>query len=302
MPFLSIAGEPTMGLLRKAARAASMSTSLIAFAVFAPCAHAQGEQKHVYHLPAQSLVASLRAVALASGRTIGVPPKLVANRLAPALDGEYSAEAAVAALLAGTSLHLHAIGNGLIINADASVEQPPNADGGVDAAADGPEILVTGSRIRGAPIASPVIVLDRQAMEESGRTNLGDVMRSLPQSFGGGQNPGIAASVPAASGINVGGASTANLRGLGSDATLTLLDGHRLTYNGSRQGVDLTSLPFGMIDRVEVVADGASALYGSDAVAGVVNVILKRDYEGFRSARTSAGQLTTEIFSSSTMW
>jgi outer membrane receptor protein involved in Fe transport len=95
--------------------------------------------------------------------------------------------------------------------------------------------------------------------------------------------------VPSASGVNVAGASTANLRGLGSDATLTLLNGHRLAYNGTRQGVDLSSVPFGMVDRVEVVADGASALYGSDAVAGVVNIILKRDYEGLQTSANLGG-------------
>lgn len=273
-----------MRLLPKAAVAASLSTSLFAYVALAPVAYAQVQHIQDYHLPVQSLAASLRAVSMASGRTIGVPPHLVGNRQAPALNGSYTVEAAVAALLADSGLHVHAAGNALIVDAVTTPEQPMSEPGNSGVAAVDPGILVTGSRIRGAPIASPVIVLDHQTMDERGQTSLGDVMRSLPQDFGGGQNPGVAPSVPSSSGINVSGASTANLRGLGSDATLTLLNGHRLAYNASRQGIDLSSVPFGMVDRVEVVADGASALYGSDAVAGVVNVILKHDYEGLQAS------------------
>ncbi|CAN5422175.1 hypothetical protein BH09PSE4_BH09PSE4_11480 [soil metagenome] len=126
-------------------------------------------------------------------------------------------------------------------------------------------------------------------MRNAGQTNLGDVVRSIPQSFGGGQNAGIGLNVPATSGVNVGGASTINLRGLGSDATLTLLNGHRLTYNGSRQGVDISAIPLGAVERLEIVADGASALYGSDAVAGVANIILKRDYKGLETSARLGG-------------
>jgi iron complex outermembrane receptor protein len=81
--------------------------------------------------------------------------------------------------------------------------------------------------------------------------------------------------VPAANGVDVGGGSSINLRGLGSDATLTLLNGHRVSYSSSRQSVDVSSIPLSAIDRLEIVPDGASAIYGSDAVAGVANIILK---------------------------
>jgi len=278
-----------MGLLRKTAVAASISTSLLAFILATPDVRAQAPLTQVYHLPAQSLASSLRAVAQASGRTIGVLPRLVAGRQAPALNGSYSPEAAVAALLAGSGLHIRAVESGLVVDADERVSVSGSSDPHAPDPATDPGIVVTGSRIRGAPIASPIIVLDHASMDDRGQTTLGDVMRGLPQDFGGGQNPGVALSVPAAGGINIAGASTANLRGLGSDATLTLLNGHRLTYNATRQGIDLSSIPFGMVDRVEVVADGASALYGSDAVAGVVNVILKRDYEGLQVSTNLGG-------------
>lgn len=75
-------------------------------------------------------------------------------------------------------------------------------------------------------------------------------------------------------------ASSANLRGLGADATLTLLNGHRLPYDSALQGVDISAIPLAAVDRIEILPDGASAIYGSDAVGGVVNVVLRRDFEG----------------------
>lgn len=274
-----------MGVLHRAALAASISTSVAGFLLIAPDAAAQSAEVHTYHLPSQPLAASLRAVALASGTVIGAAAEVIGEREAPALDGDFTARAAVAALLAGSGLHLRQVANGLVVEAGAA----PTGEG-AERAGEGPaEILVTGSRIRGAPVPSPTIVVDGATMREQGATALGDVMRGLPQSFGGGQNPGIATNVPSASGANVGGASTINLRGLGSDATLTLLNGHRLAYNGTRQGIDLSSIPFGMVNRVEIVADGASALYGSDAVAGVANIVLKRDYEGLETSADIGG-------------
>ncbi|MFX4466449.1 TonB-dependent receptor plug domain-containing protein, partial [Acinetobacter baumannii] len=89
--------------------------------------------------------------------------------------------------------------------------------------------------------ASPMIRLDQKDMRDAGQSSVAEVVRNIPQNFGGGQNPGVGNNVPAASGINVGSASTINLRGLGSDATLTLLNGHRLAYNGSRQGIDVSA-------------------------------------------------------------
>src|SRR3546814_4718911 len=121
------------------------------------------------------------------------------------------------------------VAGGLVIEPDAEASQNaadhvPNDD-----------IVVTGTRIRGAPVASPVIVLSEDDIRNSGQTSLGEVVRSIPQSFGGGQQPGIGFNVPGANGVDVGGGSSINLRGLGSDATLTLLNGHRLSYSPSRR-------------------------------------------------------------------
>lgn len=154
-------------------------------------------------------------------------------------------------------------------------------------------IVVTGTRIRGARVVGEVTTLDRDAIVDAGQVDLGEALRSLPQNFSGGQNPGVGIGAGLIN-SNTNAASTANLRGLGPDATLTLLNGHRLPYDSAISGVDISAIPLAAIDRIEIVPDGASALYGSDAVAGVVNVILRRDFDGVETsgqlgASTSGG-------------
>src|SRR3546814_5940506 len=140
-------------------------------------------------------------------------------------------------------------------------------------------IVVTGSHIRGAAIASPVITVGRDSIDKAGQNDLGEVVRSIPQNFSGGQNPGIGTGGCLANG-NLYSSSQLNLRGLGPDATLTLLNGHRLPYGGAFAGIDISAIPVAAVERLEIVPDGASAQYGSDAVAGVANIILRRDFEG----------------------
>ena len=140
-------------------------------------------------------------------------------------------------------------------------------------------IVVTGSHIRGAAIASPVITVGRDSIEKAGQNDLGEVARSIPQNFSGGQNPGVGTGGGLANG-NLDSSSQLNLRGLGADATLTLLNGHRLPYGGAFAGIDISAIPVAAVERLEIVPDGASAQYGSDAVAGVANIILRRDFEG----------------------
>lgn len=263
-----------MQSLRKAARSATIFTALaLALAATPACARPAGEAS--YHLPAQPLAASLRAVGTAAGVSVVAPAAVLEGRTAPALEGDYTPEAAIAVLLKGSGLYARRVADGFVV-----AQQPGSAPGADDSGTD--RILVTGSRIRGAPVASPVIRLDQQQMRNAGQTSMLDVVRSLPQAFGGGANYGVGLNVGSANGIDMGGAVTINLRGLGTDATLTLVDGHRLAYNGSRQAIDVSAIPLAAVDRIEIVPDGASALYGSDAVAGVANIILKPDYDGLR--------------------
>lgn len=240
-------------------------------------ASAQEVERQTYDLPAQPLAQSIRTVAAQSRRNIIAPASLLDGHQAPAVRGHYSVEEALGLLLAGSGLHAKRSGRVILIEPEAA------APGGTVADAQ-EEITVTGSRLRGGPVGSTVISLSQEQVRNQGQASLGEVARSIPQSFGGGQNPGVGSNVPAASGVNVGGASSVNLRGIGSDATLTLLNGHRLSYSASRQSIDIGAIPLSAVDRIEIVPDGASALYGSDAVAGVVNVVLKPDYDGLQTS------------------
>jgi iron complex outermembrane receptor protein len=137
-------------------------------------------------------------------------------------------------------------------------------------------ISVTGSRIKRADMetASPVSTIDAQAILASGATSIDGILQSMTAAGGAMTNPGI--------NNGSGGNARVNLRGLGSDRTLVLVNGRRMIASGTgaASSVDLNTIPVSMIQRIEVLKDGASAIYGSDAISGVVNVILKRDFEG----------------------
>lgn len=136
-------------------------------------------------------------------------------------------------------------------------------------------VEVTGSAIPRASAegALPVTVISREDIERTGATTAEQLVAMIPSNFGGSvgsQNIGY-----------TGGASTANLRGLGEKYTLVLLNGRRVADFGFGNAViDLNSIPLAAVERVEVLMDGASAIYGADAVAGVINFILKRDFKG----------------------
>ena len=164
-------------------------------------------------------------------------------------------------------------------------------------------VTVTGTRIRGGTTPSPVITIGSEQIQQEGFADLGEVIRSVPQNFTGGQNPGVSSGGFSGGGLanqNVTGGSSLNLRGLGPDATLTLLNGHRMAYGGFTQAVDISAIPVEAVERIEIVADGASAIYGSDAVGGVGNVILKRDFDGVtvntRYGRATDGGLATREY------
>lgn len=246
------------------------------FALAMPTAHAV-QARQTYNLPEQDLGASLQAVARAAKREIIFRSDGVKDKRAPALEGDYTPNEALDILLKESGLVFVKRNQTILIR-----ERSKRAEG--NERSDGSEILVTGSRLRGAPIASPVIALSQRDILNSGQNNLGDVVRAIPQNFGGGQNPGANITTPEKKGNYIGSGSAIDLRGLGGDATLTLLNGHRLAYSGAYQAIDISVIPIAALDRLEIVADGSSALYGSDAVGGVANVILKRDYDGVNTA------------------
>ncbi|MCK5336897.1 MAG: TonB-dependent receptor plug domain-containing protein, partial [Gammaproteobacteria bacterium] len=140
--------------------------------------------------------------------------------------------------------------------------------------------LVTGSHIKRLDIEgpAPVTVLDQEEIKLSGASTLNELLKNLTLNTGFMLNENLPLS-------QTPGAASINMRGLGQDATLILLNGRRTSnfpyaHNNAESFVDLNSIPLAAIDRVEVLKDGASAIYGSDALAGVINIILKKDYDG----------------------
>ncbi|RYG87912.1 TonB-dependent receptor, partial [bacterium] len=146
-----------------------------------------------------------------------------------------------------------------------------------DAADDVAEVVVTGSRVRGAaPVGSAVTTLDSSQIASSGQVTLDRAIKELPQNFDLGVSENSRGQSGGAGNIVYG--NTINLRGIGPYATLVVVDGHRVINNS--RSTDPSIIPTLGVERVEVVADGASAIYGSDAIAGVVNIIPRRTLDG----------------------
>jgi iron complex outermembrane receptor protein len=142
------------------------------------------------------------------------------------------------------------------------------------------QIVVTGSRIRGiAPVGSPVVSVGRGDIEASGAVSTAQLLQEVPQVSNLGVSDSSRGQAGGSGNITYG--SSVNLRGIGPYATLSLINGHRAVPQGTTgSGIDPSIIPTLALQRVEIVADGASAIYGSDAVAGVVNLILRRNVEG----------------------
>lgn len=143
------------------------------------------------------------------------------------------------------------------------------------------EIVVTGTHVRGASIQSaPLIVMTHEEIRRTGVATVEKLIDLLPQNFGGVREDSAQGNSPIGENT-VSFGSSSNLRGLGSDSTLVLLNGRRLAPTGPYGGyVDISTIPIAAVDRIEVLTDGASAIYGSDAVAGVVNFILRDELDG----------------------
>ena len=155
---------------------------------------------------------------------------------------------------------------GLTVGADLHAQQTPAAG---DATQTLDSVVVTGSRLRrvDTETANPVVTVSQEQIAATGKATVGDLLQELPSIAGNATNPYT---------NNGGGtgASAVSLRGLGDKRTLVLVNGIRLAYN------DVNAIPASMIERIEVLSDGASAVYGSDAIGGVVNFILRTRFDG----------------------
>ena len=234
-----------------------------------------------YNEVGQDLGAALTLVARRSGREIIFGADAVRGKQAPALEGNFTADQAVRLLLVGSGLVADYREDVILIRGRAGAAN--ELDTG---SPKNPDIVVTGTHIRGTQSPSPTTVVDRNQIERQGITDLGSFARTIPQNFNGGQNPGVRAQ---GGQTNLNSSTALNLRGLGPDATLTLINGHRVAYDGVVQGVDISAIPLAAIERLEVVTDGASALYGSDAVAGVANIVLRKSFSGLVTSARVGG-------------
>ena len=153
---------------------------------------------------------------------------------------------------------------------------------------------VTGSRIAAVDLEgpSPVKIITRADIESSGRTNLTELLRDLPESSSIGINEGGTTAA-------VRGSTALSLRNLGANNTLVIVNGRRTVLTGNPSGgttfVDLNRFPVAMVERVEVLKDGASAVYGADATAGVVNIILRKDFNGAEVTTSYGNSFKTDV-------
>lgn len=276
--MISAHGKLVRGVLMATVGAAAIACS-------APAA----AQVRDYNVPAESASKAIATLARQGNVQILLPGRTAKGVRTHAVTGSMSIEDALATMLAGTGLRAQKSGAQTwiivplgVASADGSTTtgreiSPQLGDADAGSAEANNDIIVTGSRIRGAPPASPLVTISQEQMQNAGQRDLGEVIRSVPQNFNGGTNPQTGPRGSGSAGST--GASTLNLRGIGTDATLTLLNGHRLATNRAA-GVDITSIPIAAVDRLEILTDGASALYGSDAVGGVANVIIKPTFNG----------------------
>jgi iron complex outermembrane receptor protein len=251
------------------------------------------------HIAAQDLGPALKQFAQSRKLQVLYLSSTVRDVRTRGANGNITANEAFDQLLDGTGLSYRYLDeNTVTIEESAAARAPPGGTIGADTRAQRAqsresgqspplqEIIVTGSHIA-APnevSTSPIQVISAQSIQVSGKTDITDIISQLPQistndlgqDFGNGT-----------SGLNsAGGVATADLRGLGPARTLVLIDGRRLGVGSPNTAIgqpapDLDQIPAGLVDHVEVVTGGASAAYGSDAIAGVVNFIMKRDFQGF---------------------
>ena len=278
------------------------------------------ERQIAFDIPQQEADAALTAFAEQADLTLIFPPELVEDITASQLIGSYTAEEGAAILLAGTGL-TPTFSNPVVLSISADSESANGGESvetkkragimaalasvfavGVNAqesagSNDGEqqtrtlvEIIVTGTNIRGLNNpTTPILEFSREDIELSGAATVGDFLRTVPQNFGSTTDNAFNSSSPF--GENVSGSTTVDLRGVGAGATLILLNGRRLAPTSRGLFADVSTLPLGAIERVDILTDGASTIYGSDAVAGVVNFVTATNFEGIE-ARARYGAVT----------
>ncbi len=295
----------------KAGRSGMAAT--LALAAFVSAAEAK---ELTVQIEAQSTDQALLALAETADVQIIFAPDSVAKNQSAALDDTLSLNDALNELLDGTDLEYKITADGMVIinqripqkptsyqegdamqlAAASQVAQSPaatpdyEADGGPDTLDEDSdemlleEVIITGSRLARSALDSsvPVVAVSEVDLKLAGTVNLENIINTLPQ-FTGGQtsrsnNPGS-------------GATQINLRGLGFNRNLVLVNGKRYMYFDESQVTDINTIPAALVERIEVVTGGSSAVYGSDAIAGVTNFILRKDFEGMEIQAQLGGDM-----------
>lgn len=291
------------------------AASLLAIAAAAPAMAEQEAQS--FEIPSQPLSEAIAEFARQANLDVIAPSALTRGKTSKPVAGEMEPQKALQLLMSDAALDVRRNDGGTLILVQAVTDVPklqssPTADPAplpvtprdpAEAADSQPtratplqradrnddeertlgRVTVTGTLIRGlAPESSPLQIYSREDILGSGVTSTEQFIRTLPQNFGGGATElsnGFSNDVN--SQRNNTFATGINLRGLGSGATLTLLDGNRLAPTSSiGDFVDLGMIPLTALSRIDVLTDGASSIYGGDAVAGVVNFVLRKDFKG----------------------
>ncbi|MEJ1964653.1 MAG: TonB-dependent receptor [Gammaproteobacteria bacterium] len=254
--------------------AAGTAVALL-LSVVSPVASAQASSQPTTQIdfPAQPLATALQALARQTNLNILVDPRLIENRQAPALKAELPVLEALQALLSGTGLTPKFVDEKTITLVRTG---KPTAEATRTPSVELSEVVITGSRMkRVGDGAQPVQTFTREDIDNSGQSTVATFLSTISQvSTSTGENTAQLGN----------GQTTVQLRGLPAGSTLVLLNGRRVESAGASYGsggfFDLNFIPAGLVERIDVLPDSASAIYGSDALAGVINVILKKDFDG----------------------
>ncbi len=273
-----------LGVKMRAAVRVSLMTGAATLSL-PSASHAQ-DQVRTFDVPAQAASTGIPEFAREANVQILVSEDDVSGKTTNRVHGDLSVHEALRQLLSGTKILVTSDdGHTIILSRGNKLKNEEAASDNGAAINSGVEtVVVTGTNIRGVINAtSPIMIIDSNDIARTGYTDTAQLVASLPQNFGGGQFGATADGQLGAgsrANLNVSGATGFNLRGLGADSTLVLLDGNRIAGSARGEAVDVSIIPLAAIDRVEIVSDGASAIYGSDAIGGVVNFKLRKDYDG----------------------
>ncbi|MEM6415921.1 MAG: TonB-dependent receptor [Pseudomonadota bacterium] len=253
-----------------------------ATAAMAQTGVAQGQSAQI-NLPSGPLADTLVELGDILNVTIVAPNRIVANKTAPALSGVFTPLEALQLALAGSGLIAQTTGDGAILISEEVATVPDRQQRFAETIED--QVVVTGTRIERTAVNSPapVDIVTAEEIERFGLTDNTEALRFVPalnqsltlSTFGNSDDDNGELSGPSF------GLSALDLRGLGINRTLVLVNGRRHVPGvANSAAVDVASIPAALIDRVEVLTGGGSSIYGADAVSGVVNYILKDDFEG----------------------